>query len=316
MVQFSAIGVIMADSVPPEQRGVSFAVSMTIPSAVGILSPYIGGYLIDNYGTAEALRWMYASTMILMMIASTIRFKFLKETIKLDSSKLSFRNIPLIIKDAYKSAFEAIKWVPRRLWFLVSVMILISLSNSIVSPFWVVYAVDIIGLSASQWGLLGLIAAILSSLLGIPAGLMVDRMSKRLIIIVGLASIVLPVYYFIHAKTFWEVLIVTLITSIANAFLNPASQVLMADSVPRELRGRVMSAVGRGAIMVMGPGGGGGGGPGMGLILTIPTILGSLAGGYMYSASPMLPWILLTIIFAISTIISVAFIKEPSSKEL
>ena len=36
---------------------------------------------------------------------------------------------------------------------------------------------------------------------------------------------------------------------------------------------RVMSAIGRGVIMVTGPGvGGGGGGPGMGFVLTVPVI--------------------------------------------
>jgi MFS family permease len=316
MVQFSALGAIMADSLPPKQRGIGFAVSMTIPGAISIFSPYIGGYLVDRLGAADALRVIFSIRLVLGLISSTIRLKYLKETVSRSSSSISLRRVPSIIKESYKSAFEALKWMPRNLWFLAIVMALISLSNAIVGPFWVVYAVDIIKLSASQWGLLGLVSAIVNSVLGVPAGLVVDKVSKKKIIAVGIASTVLPVYYFIFAKTFWDVLIVTLVTSIANAFLMPACQVLMADSVPRELRGRVMAAVGRGVIMITGAGGGGGGGPGMGFLLTIPVIIGSLAGGYIYSANNSLPWIILTGALAICLTITIIFIKEPLKKEV
>ncbi|MFQ6053723.1 MAG: hypothetical protein ACE5OO_05810, partial [Candidatus Bathyarchaeia archaeon] len=61
-------------------------------------------------------------------------------------------------------------------------------------------------------------------MLGMPAGLIVDRVSKRKIIIVGLAATVLPVYYFINARTFWDALAVTVVVSTANSFLMPACQ--------------------------------------------------------------------------------------------
>ena len=130
-------------------------------------------------------------------------------------------------------------------------------------------------------------AAVTSSALGIPAGLAADRISNRKILIVGLAATLIPVWFFIYARSFWEVLALTLVISAANSFLMPACQAMVAESVPRELRGRVMSAIGRGVIMVTGPGvGGGGGGPGMGFVLTIPIIIGSLVGGYSYSVNP------------------------------
>jgi hypothetical protein len=92
----------------------------------------------------------------------------------------------------------------------------------------------------------------------------------------------------------------------------PACQTIVAESVPRELRGRIMSAIGRGVIMVTSPGvGGGGGGPGMGFVLTLPVILGSLVGGYIYSTNPIFCWLLLTGALIICTAISIAFVRDP-----
>ena len=78
-----------------------------------------------------------------------------------------------------------------------------------------------------------------------------------------------------------------------------------------------MSAIGRGTIMVTGPGvGGGGGGPGMGFVLTVPIILGSLVGGYIYSANPTFSWILLTGALVISTAIGIVFIKDLHTEDI
>ena len=109
----------------------------------------------------------------------------------------------------------------------------------------------------------------------------------------------------------------TIIISTANAFLMPTCQTLVAENVPRELRGRVMSAIGRGFIMVTGPGvgDGGGGGPGMGFVLTIPIMMGSLVGGYIYSNNPMFVWVILTGAIVISTIISVVFVRDTYEHE-
>ena len=56
--------------------------------------------------------------------------------------------------------------------------------------------------------------------------------------------------------------------------------------------------------------GGGGGGPGMGAVLTIPAILGSLLGGFIYQASPRLPWFLMGAAMLVSASICAFFMKK------
>jgi MFS family permease len=301
----------MADSLPPQQRGIGFALSMAIPSTISMLSPYIGGYVVDRFGIITAMRWLFTSMLVLRLFSSTVRLKFLEETVEAPPSSISLHEIPEVMKESYRSVIDVLRWMPRNLWFLTLIMMLTSVTNAIVSPFWVLYGIDVIGLTATQWGLLGLVAALTSSILGVPAGMVVDRFSKRRILIVSLIATIIPVWFFIFSKTFWEVLVLTLIISVANAFLMPTCQTIVAEIVPHELRGRVMSAIGRGAIMVTSPGlGGGGGGPGMGFVLTIPVIIGSLIGGYIYNANPMISWGLLTGALVVCVAVTYFFVKD------
>ncbi len=66
------------------------------------------------------------------------------------------------------------------------VLILLFMSNGIAGPFWVVYAVEHIGLSSVEWGLILLIETALKTLLFIPAGMLVDRYSRTKAILASL----------------------------------------------------------------------------------------------------------------------------------
>jgi hypothetical protein len=74
------------------------------------------------------------------------------------------------------------------------------------------------------------------------------------------------------------------------------------------MRGRVMAAIGQGALFIN-MRGGGGGGPGMGAVLTIPAIMGALLGGFIYQASPRLPWFLMGAAMLVSASICAFFMK-------
>jgi uncharacterized membrane protein len=54
-----ALLAMTADSIPPERRGIGFATSLAVPSAVGIASPMIGGWLIETYGIGGAMHGLF-----------------------------------------------------------------------------------------------------------------------------------------------------------------------------------------------------------------------------------------------------------------
>jgi hypothetical protein len=87
-----------------------------------------------------------------------------------------------------------------------------------------------------------------------------------------------------------------------------------ADMIPRDLRGRVMAALGRGTVL-NGSTGGGIGGPGVGFLITLPIMIASLTGGYLYAAHPAYLWLFVLAATLISLFLSTLFLRDPAKAE-
>lgn len=252
---FPAESALTADSLPPNQRGIGFATFNAIPGAVAVVAPFIAGYFIDELEVDPAMRYLYTVLLITYVASATIHMKFLKETAKSESRREP-SDIRTIIVESYRNVVVILRWMPGSLKTLAVIIALNFMASAIAAPFWVVYGTMVIGLSTSEWGLLPLISSAFTIAISIPAGAAVDRFGKRKTILVSFILTIPAIISFTYAKGFTNVLIILLVVSTANAFTNPACEALTADIVPREMRGRVMAAMGRGALFIN-PGRGG-----------------------------------------------------------
>jgi MFS family permease len=308
--QAPAMGAIMADSLPPKRRGIGFASMNALPQATAILAPYIAGYVITRYDITQGIRYLCVVAAVGCILVATIRLKLLKETIKETSGETPIRNVASLLKTSYKNTWEAIKWMPKNLRSLAFVMTVTLFVGAMAGPFWVVYAVPGIQLSALDWGFVLFIVGLMSTALAIPAGAIVDRFGKRKVIIVALTLSLFPVFFFTYCRTFIQTLIALALITAVSMFLNPACQALVADIVPKERRGRIGAAFGRGSIgirvtVVT-----------AGFVPAIFSMLGSLIGGFIYAFNSTYPWLLLSITLFISLIITIFFVKEPEKVEI
>ena len=290
VIQFPASSAILADSMPREVRGRGYAIVTSLPSLVGILSPFIGGYLISLYGVERAMRLLYVLAAAASGLIATISLRFLKETLPPRRRNIDPKRLLI---DSYRDFMEVIRGLPRGLKLYAIILVLSTFSLGLSTPYWVVYARDVIGLKPYEWGVILTMLSLIYSILTLPAGLVIDRYERRKIIALCLAVAVAPILAFPFSRGFYQTLLTMLPIAIVNAFLFPAAGALMADMTPREMRGRVMAALGRG-MLIINYRGGGGGGPGMGFFLTIPSILGFLLGGLIYEVNPLYPWLILS----------------------
>ena len=76
-----------------------------------------------------------------------------------------------------------------------------------------------------------------------------------------------------------------------------------------------MALVGQGGIMI-GPAGGGTGGPAVGLLITIPIMISSLIGGYLYALNPRYPWYFVLAATVCMVVITILFIRDPQNAEI
>jgi MFS family permease len=309
-LQFPPTSAIIADSLPARNRGIGIATMNTIAGALAMFSPYLAGAILDRYGVNVGMRVLYGALMAASVVSATINLRFLRETSSHSAARLNFSDLPLVFKHAYNGIPAMLRELPLSLKALAVVIVLGFVTNAIAGPFWVVYATEQIGLTSTEWGLILLIETALRNAAYIPAGMIVDRYGRTRFLLASLVLSLVAMPTLVLASSFVHVLLIRCAVALVNAFFIPACSALMADTVPRDIRGRVMAAIGRGTVM-MGASAGGTGGPGMGFIITLPVMLSSLAGGYLYTFNPATPWLFYLISAALSIVLTALFIRDP-----
>lgn len=305
---FPAANALMADSLPPERRGVGYSLWMTVPSAVGIMAPYIGGYLTTYMGVVPAMRALYGLTLLMGLAIATMNLKFLKEPPLMEGRGRG--SLFKVLSSSYRDVFNVIASLPRNLKAFALLLALSFFFNNMTVSYWVVYAVDQVGLTKLQWGTVLLIAAVVNVALLLPGGFVVDRVGAKRALTFALSLSAIPLLLFPVSRGFWDITLLFAAMTFTNSFLISGAPAYMAQAVPLERRGRVMAALGQGMLYIN-TRGGGSGGPGMGAILAIPSIIGSILGGFLYDYNPVLPWMLFGASMAVSSVICGVFVTTP-----
>lgn len=305
--------VIQADSVPAGRRSSAFALAISIPGALGVFSPVIGGYLVDTMGIRPAMTLLYMIGFGAGLFVAVLRTWGLTETLKVTdstfakSSTVSYRNFPKVLKESYLSFFETLRWMPRQIRILAVMGVIQIFFVGVASPFWILYAYQLLGLSATQWGLLNMTNGTLRILMAVPAGMYMDRHSRRRILL--LCMIVTPMIppLFLIAGGFTNLVLLVILMAFVNSFLMPGYQSLLADYTPRERRGRVTSAIGAGNfflnISALGVGGG--------TLLFIPSAVALTLGGVLYTINPIVPFLVTAIGMAAMAVIAFFSVRDP-----
>ncbi|MBT3283170.1 MFS transporter [Candidatus Bathyarchaeota archaeon] len=302
---FPASNALMASSIPEDKRALGYSLWLAIPRAVGIFSPLAGGYLISVWGITTSMRFLYILTFFVGLFIAFMNMRYLEEPPVKEIR--DSRNLFGVLKESYKGMFEMLKWLPSNLRAFGIMLVLGFLLNNMVSSYWVIYATQSLGLSAVQWGIVLLVAAVINVVLMVPAGMLVDRLGPKRVLTWALLIGAVPMLLFRYATTLVYVAVLLVIMTIANSFLMSGAPAYMTHSVPPERRGQVMSALGMGMLFIN-TRGGGGGGPGMGTLLTIPSIIGAILGGFVYGYNPNLLWLSFGVVLLISAIMSDKFL--------
>lgn len=304
-----ALYALTADSVPKERSGTGFALLLAIPGALGIVGPYIGGYLISIYGLTFALRVCYVIGFIAGIIVATLRTFTLKETLFTTSQTASFKQFPRLIKESYESFWTTLKWMPQSLRSLAIMQIAKVSLVYISGPFWVLYATEVLGITPFEWGQIALISGAIRFAVAIPAGKFIDKYGAKKILVGLLTLTPILSIAFLYSNSFVQALTVLSFIEIFNAFTIPAFQSMMTGLIPKEKRGRVLAALGIGNFYVDTRGVA----IGHGALLFAPGMLAFILGGILYEVNATYPFIFMTFGSVVNAIIALKLL--PSEKE-
>ena len=313
--QFPPTSATIADSLTPEDRGKGVATMNMISGALGLVAPYLAGLILDAWGDETGARILYGIMTVINFINATINHRFLKETSTNSHQTLDLSELPGVFREAYRGIPALLKRLPTSARALTVIVILMFVANAFASPYWVVHARDNIGLSATDWGLILLIEMIASSLLYLPAGIAIDRYGRAGFIRASLLISGLAIPMYAIATSFTHVLMIRVAIAIANTSFMCASSAMMANALPRDIRGRAMAALGRGTVM-LGASSGGTGGPGLGFLVIVPVMFASLLGGYIYSYNATLTWLAVMAVSAVSFIVAATVLQDAELAEI
>ena len=193
--------------------------------------------------------------------------------------------------------------LPKSVWAMVAVSIFSAFGMRIVWDFLPIYAVEIIGLTNTQLGMVSTMGGILSAVLAMPGGMISDRFGRKPLILGSRFITPITMFLVTLSQTFPQYFTVQFFANVANALGGggiyvggPAWNALIADLVPREKRGTVMGTMGT-----------------LSGIIATPS---SWIGGWIWeNINPQTPFYISLVLGLIGTGIFAVFVKEPERKE-
>ncbi len=299
-----ALFAVMADSMPIGTRGKLYAFNFALPNIVRVIAPFLGGVIIAYMDVIPAMKLGYAVSFVMGIVVFFMRALFLKETVP-DSPGIS-RNPLTVLKESYFEVGESLDWVWTNIRGYTGVSILLSFLGATILPFWILYATEVAGLSEYRWGIILLWSGFAKAVLSFFIGEIVDRYGSRKVFLAGFIIAIPSMFAFTMTPSFYSILIIYSLVTIGSVFVWIASQVYLADSIPREKRGRIMAGVGNGmSIGITGVG------KASGFLIFLPTAIGSIVGGLIYSIDPIYPWLLQGIVLTVGLMMTYLLIQNP-----
>jgi MFS family permease len=287
-----ALFAMVQDSVPVDRRGMGSSIMQLIHGAFNTPGPVIAGFLLLRFGLVTSMRIIYALMTVLFLVAAVWRLR-LTETMS--------KGEPIRLKDVVSSYPKAIsesirvwKTLPRStLWLLIG-QIIMMFSLALTQVINAVYARDVLHIPEEQWWLTFIPLLLVMILASVPIGLMIDRIGRKIPLILGVGVFALGSWFFIDGDLFMIMVSMGLL-GLGQLALMAGSSALFADLVQQENRGKVVGFTNFAGYLAMG--------------------FGMLFGNFLYVGSvPQMPFYV-SLVLALPELLIVTFlIHEPKEK--
>jgi MFS family permease len=289
-----ALEAILADSVPPEKRGMGFAATNVVPNIPTIFAPVVAGFLLETQGFIPGMRIVYTIVFFCMMAAAFVRLFFLKETLHVPK-KIKLGEIKGAFKESLGAIVEAWRFMSGSLKFLTVAFLVSAFEEPMFRWFTSLYVTNVVGIGNLDWGLVNTVSAAVGIVFGFPLGKLIDRIERKKAVILAYFIFTPASVFFIFSTSFVHVLLVFVMFAVGNSLIYPAYSALLADMIPREKRGRIMGTIGTLNVMA-----------------TVPA---SFLAGLFYSLDPAYPFAFTVVLGVVVSLIVFLLVEEPKTRE-
>ena len=288
-----AVNAIVADSLPPERRGMGYGLIMLILSATTTPGPFVAGILYNQFGLVQGMRIGYGLVVVLWLIAAFLRLR-LKETIA-EARKPSLNELLHAYPIALKESFRVWKKVPRSMFYLLLSFVSFHFGWAVVQLYLVVYAVQELSITETVWPLILTALFVTMIVLAVPMGKVVDKFNRKIPLLISYLAAMVALWLFVTGDLL-RLFFSLAIFGVAIVIIDSAYSALEADLTPKEHRGKVTGFRYFSTYIMM--------------------AIGSLVGGMLFEYfSPQLPFFLAIISFIPPFILTLTMVHEPEKRE-
>ena len=240
-VYFPALNALEADSIPEESRGMGFAATQMLPHLTSIGAPLVSAYFITRFGLVTGIRFSYVLAGVFVFASAVVRHYWLKETLS-DPEPFEMNQLGNVFSESLSSIIGVWKEMPRNVTYFAIALLIHGLQMPILMNFHPLYATDIVGVTESQWGQFNSISMLISLILALPVGKLIDRLGRKRGIMLYFLFSIPTLGFLIISRGFTQHLVVIVLFALSNTFF-PAFAALQADMIPKESRGRVLGSL-------------------------------------------------------------------------
>ncbi|GAF93270.1 unnamed protein product, partial [marine sediment metagenome] len=214
-VYVPALEALEADSIPAEKRGLGYSAINVLPMLPAMLTPPIGGYLVEKLGLVPGVRIAYGFAFAGGLATALIRAFFLRETLE-NPEEFRWAEVGSAFKDSIGSIARAWREMPREMVFLTVAMIIGAFEYPVFRIFMSLYALDVVGVGGFQWSLVSTAYMVAGLLVGFPIGRMIDSIGRKKSILLAYLFSTPVILLFILSKSFVHVLIANVLFAISQ----------------------------------------------------------------------------------------------------
>ena len=294
LVYQPALQALVADSTPPEKRGLGFSI-INLLHYISVPSPIIAGVLAVQLGLLPGMRIAYLIVTAAFLVVAIMRTRFketLEKTVEGNPLTGAIKNFPKSITESVR----ALKTESHPMLFLFASFAIYHFAWFMCSIYLISYALDILYIEEFEWAALMAWFSVVNLLSALPCGKIIDRFGRKKPLAAAWFLFIPALIGFVYGNI--------VIASISFLFLgvaliaaNTAYPALMADFVAREKRGKIIGSTN--------------------FFFNILSSLGQLSGGFMYQyLSPALPFLLSATLFIPCLILTLFKVHEPTSREV
>jgi len=294
IVDFPAWNALLMESLSTESRGAGYGLYRTISGLPGIFIQPIGGVIMDAFGIVLGTRLCLAVNEVTMVVYALIIRFFVSEPVQTEAAR------PL--RERHGSLLSRVRALPT-IWVLILSGSLLGFGQNLTTSYLVVYAIENIGLTKTQWGIISAAFSVLAMSLTTPSGFLGDRVGRKSCILITQVLTLFSTLIFVNSRAFYDTLAARAVAGVGQGFggwargpmMGSNWQALIADVTPGPERGRMLGLIGT----VMGA-------------ITTPS---TGIGGYLYqNVSSVIPFYLNAGLTGLGTLLIALFLKEPKEK--